>query len=112
MFDKRRREFITLLGGAMAWPLTAHAQSTGRLRRVGAILGLVEEDPQNQINIRAFQQGLAAQGFTPGRNVRIDFHGYLGHVAGCCVGARHRCHSRFEAAHADRSGRFYVRAAI
>jgi putative ABC transport system substrate-binding protein len=73
MFDKRRREFITLLGGAMACPLTAHAQSTDRLRRVGAILGLVEEDPQNQINIRAFQQGLAAQGFTPGQNVRIDF---------------------------------------
>ena len=69
----RRREFITLLGGAVAaWPLAARAQQGERVRRVGVLLGLVADDPAGQSRIATFQQGLQQLGWINGRNLRIE----------------------------------------
>jgi ABC-type uncharacterized transport system substrate-binding protein len=72
----RRREFITLLGGAAAWPslwpLAAGAQQPTRMRRVGVLLGLAANDPEGQVRIVTFVQALQQLGWTEGRNVRID----------------------------------------
>jgi putative ABC transport system substrate-binding protein len=68
----RRREFITLLGGAAAWPLAAHAQQAERVRRVGVLLPGAADDPEWQAWFGAFLQALALLGWTIGRNVRID----------------------------------------
>ena len=68
----KRREFITLLGGAAAWPATARAQQSERVRRVGVLVPLAADDPQSQRRITAFVQGLEAAGWTDGRNIRID----------------------------------------
>jgi putative ABC transport system substrate-binding protein len=69
----RRREFITLVGGAAAWPVVAHAQERDRMRRIGVLLSAVEGDPNALENASAFAQGLAELGWTVGRNVRIDY---------------------------------------
>jgi len=69
----KRREFITLLGGAAAtWPLAARAQQAERMRRIGVLMDLAENDPEGQVRIAAFLQGLQQLGWTDGRNVRID----------------------------------------
>jgi putative ABC transport system substrate-binding protein len=69
----RRREFITLLGGAAAaWPLAANAQQGERVRRIGVLLPANADDPEFQARIGAFLQALALLGWTIGRNVRID----------------------------------------
>jgi len=68
----KRREFITLLGGAMAWPLAARAQQGGRMRRVGVLQNLASDDPAEQARLLAFGQGLQELGWTIGRNVRIE----------------------------------------
>jgi putative ABC transport system substrate-binding protein len=69
----RRREFITLLGGAAAtWPRAAHAQQPERMRRIGVHLPTTSDDPEFQARLAAFHQGLALLGWTIGRNVRID----------------------------------------
>ena len=70
----RRREFIALLGGAAAaWPLTARAQQGERVRRIGIILpAAAADDPEWQVRLAAFHQGLALLGWTIGRNVRIE----------------------------------------
>jgi putative ABC transport system substrate-binding protein len=69
----RRREFITLLGGAAAaWPLAARAQQGERVRRIGVLQTAAADDPQFQTWIGAFLQALALSGWTIGRNVRID----------------------------------------
>src|SRR5262245_20159676 len=69
----RRREFITLLGGAAAvWPLAARAQRPERMRRVGVLMGYAESDREGQANFAAFQGGLQKLGWTEGRNIRID----------------------------------------
>jgi putative ABC transport system substrate-binding protein len=68
----KRREFITLLGGAAAWPLAARAQQPERMRRVGILLNASSDDPQYQAWVGAFLQALALLGWTIGRNVRID----------------------------------------
>jgi putative ABC transport system substrate-binding protein len=68
----RRREFITLLGGAAAWPLTAHAQQAERMRRVGVLMAFAENDPEAQASITVFRQALQKLGWSDGRNVRID----------------------------------------
>jgi putative ABC transport system substrate-binding protein len=52
MFDMRRREFVTLLGGAAAWPLAARAQQDGRMRQVGVMVGLAEDDTRYRAGIR------------------------------------------------------------
>jgi ABC-type uncharacterized transport system substrate-binding protein len=69
----RRREFITLLGGAAAWPLAARAQQPERMRRIGFIQVVAENDPEAQARITAFQQGLAALDWVEGRNIRIIY---------------------------------------
>jgi putative ABC transport system substrate-binding protein len=69
----RRREFITLLGGAAAWPLAARAQRPDRIRRIGVIMNLAADDPQTQARNAAFLQGLQELGWTVGRNMRIDY---------------------------------------
>ena len=70
----RRREFITLLGGAAAaWPVTARAQQQPkRMRRVGVFINPVVDDPVTQARLAAFVEGLQQLGWTDGRNVRID----------------------------------------
>jgi len=69
----RRRDFITLLGGAAAtWPLAAHAQQDERVRRIGVLNPAAADDAIFQARIGAFQQELALLGWSIGRNVRID----------------------------------------
>jgi putative ABC transport system substrate-binding protein len=68
----RRRSFITLLGGAAAWPLGAGAQGRKRVRRIGVLMGLDENNPVEKTYLSAFTQALADLGWTDGRNVRID----------------------------------------
>ena len=69
----RRREFITLIGGAAAaWPLVARAQSAERVRRVGVLMSLSRDDPDGQARDAAFLQGLRQLGWTDGRNIQID----------------------------------------
>ena len=69
----RRRDFITLLGGAAAaWPLAAHAQQGDRVRRIGVLISGDENDPVYKTRLSAFMQALADLGWTDGRNVRID----------------------------------------
>src|SRR5499433_903435 len=69
----KRREFITLLGGAaVAWPLAARAQQRERMRRVGVLMHLAADDPEGQSRVAAFLQGLQEAGWAVGRNVNID----------------------------------------
>jgi putative tryptophan/tyrosine transport system substrate-binding protein len=72
-FDQlKRRDFISLLGGAAAWPLAARAQQTERMRRIGVLLPASANDNAFQDRIGAFLQGLQQLGWSIGRNVRID----------------------------------------
>jgi putative ABC transport system substrate-binding protein len=68
----RRREFITLLGGAAAWPLAARAQQAERMRRIGVLMGYAENDSDAQARVAGFREGLQKLGWTEGRNIRID----------------------------------------
>jgi putative ABC transport system substrate-binding protein len=68
----KRRQFITLIGGAAAWPLVARAQERERMRRVGVLMNTVSDDPEAQARIAAFVQGLQEAGWAVGRNLRID----------------------------------------
>ena len=70
----RRREFISLLGGAAAvWPLAARAQQPERMRRIGVLMPFAEDHPVGQARAAAFLQGLQQSGWTDGHNVRIDY---------------------------------------
>jgi putative ABC transport system substrate-binding protein len=69
----RRREFITLLGTAGAWPLAARAQQGERMRRVGVIIVNAENDPEGQARIAAFRRGLQELRWTEGSNLLIDY---------------------------------------
>jgi putative tryptophan/tyrosine transport system substrate-binding protein len=68
----RRRDLITLLGGAAAWPLAARAQQDTRVRRIGVLMPGDENDPALKTRLSAFTQALADLGWTVGRNVRMD----------------------------------------
>jgi putative tryptophan/tyrosine transport system substrate-binding protein len=68
----KRREFITLLGGAATWPLSARAQQPERIRRICVLLNAAADDAEYQARLGAFLQVLALLGWTIGRNVRID----------------------------------------
>jgi putative tryptophan/tyrosine transport system substrate-binding protein len=70
----RRREFVSLLAGAAAaWPLVARAQQGARMRRIGVLAGLAENDPEMQAQLTALQEGLNKLGWTEGHNVQIDY---------------------------------------
>jgi putative ABC transport system substrate-binding protein len=70
----RRREFITLLGGAtVAWPVGARAQQPARIRRIAILTPFSANDAEGNARLTAFAQGLAQSGWTVGQNVRIDY---------------------------------------
>jgi putative tryptophan/tyrosine transport system substrate-binding protein len=69
----KRRDFITLLGGAAAaWPLAARAQQAERIRRIGVLMNLAADDPEGQSRLAAFLRGLQQLDWSDGGNVRID----------------------------------------
>src|SRR5262245_10683620 len=68
----KRREFITLLGGSAAWPLAARAQQGERMRRVGLLMNTTSEESEAQSHVAAFQQGMQENGWSVGRNLRVD----------------------------------------
>jgi len=68
----RRREFFPLIGGVAAWPLTARAQQSETLRRVGVLMGFAENDPEGTLWFSSFVQAFREGGWIDGRNVRID----------------------------------------
>ena len=69
----RRRQFITLIGGAAAWPLAARAQQRERMRRVGVLTPFVADDAEGQARLTAFAQALQQAGWTLGQNLRLDY---------------------------------------
>src|SRR5262249_20776781 len=69
----QRREFITFLGGAAAWPLAAPAQQPQRMRRIGVLTPFIEGDQEAKAWLTAFQEGLQQLGWAQGRNVSIDY---------------------------------------
>jgi putative tryptophan/tyrosine transport system substrate-binding protein len=71
----RRREFITVIGGAAAaWPIATKAQQPQRLRRIGILMNRAADNPEGQDRLAAFHQGLQELGWGVGRNVRIETH--------------------------------------
>ena len=68
----KRREFIAALGGAAAWPLSARAQQPERLRHIGMLNGLGQDDPEAQARIAVFEQTLQQLGWVVGRNLKIE----------------------------------------
>jgi len=69
----KRRQLITILGGAaITWPFTVRAQQAGGMRRIGVLMSLAEDDPEEQARYAAFLEGLRQLGWSDGRNVRID----------------------------------------
>jgi putative tryptophan/tyrosine transport system substrate-binding protein len=69
----RRREFIALLGSGVAgWPIAARAQQPDRMRRIGVLMGLAEDDPETKARLAGFRQGLEKRGWSEGRNVSMD----------------------------------------
>jgi putative ABC transport system substrate-binding protein len=77
----RRREFISLIGGAAAMPLAARAQERERMRRIGVLMNIAADDPDARANNAAFLQVLQQLGWTDGRNVRIDTRWAAGDAA-------------------------------
>src|SRR5712672_3586143 len=78
----KRREFVALIGGAVAaWPRLAYAQQTSdRVRRIGALMAYTKDDPEDQQRVAAFQDGLKQSGWIEGRNIRSDYRWYAGDV--------------------------------
>ena len=75
----KRRDFITLLGGAaVVWPRAARAQQPDGMRRIGVLMLYPENDPEGQLRATGFRQGLQKLGWAVGRNVEIDFQWGLG----------------------------------
>ncbi len=69
----KRREFITLLGGAAAaWPIAVRAQQTERVARIGVLMAFAESDAEGRVRLKAFQNGLEKLGWSDGRNLQID----------------------------------------
>jgi putative ABC transport system substrate-binding protein len=73
-----RRDFITLLGGAAAWPAAARAQQADRMRRIGVMMLFPEDNRYGREQADALRRGLQDLGWTDGRNIRIDFHWDIG----------------------------------
>src|SRR4029077_13943512 len=69
----RRRDFITLVSGAaVTWPLAAYAQQPERMRLIGVLMSVEENDPEGKTELSRFTQGLAESGWTDGRNLRME----------------------------------------
>ena len=68
----RRREFIAVLGGAVAWPLAAHAHEPEQVRPIGVLIPMAADDPEGKARLAAFLQGLQQLGWADGRNARIE----------------------------------------
>src|SRR5262245_42229157 len=77
----KRREFITLLGGAAAWPLAVGAQQSERVRRIGVLMATAADEPESQARLAAFLQALQQLGWTDGRNLRIEYRWSAGDPA-------------------------------
>jgi putative ABC transport system substrate-binding protein len=73
MSDIKRRDFITLLGGAAAWPLAARAQQAGKVPRIGVLIALAQSDPEAKAWVAGFLQGLEKRGWSEDRNLHIDY---------------------------------------
>ena len=69
----RRREFLTLVGAAVAWPIAARAQQPDRMRRIGVLMGFAESDREGQAFVAAFRKELQKLGWAEGRNIQIDY---------------------------------------
>jgi ABC-type uncharacterized transport system substrate-binding protein len=78
----RRRHFITLFGGAAAWPITVHAQTGERMRRIAVLMAYAESDSEAQAWIAAFREGLGKLGWTEGRNIHLDVRWATGERVG------------------------------
>ena len=73
MFDRKRRNFIKLIGGAaVLWPRAASAQKPGGVRRIGVLLSLAESDPEGKAQLSGFTLGLTELGWIEGRNLRME----------------------------------------
>ena len=85
----KRRDFITLVGGAAIWPLAASAQQPDRMRRIGVLMNTAADEPESQARLAAFMQGLQELGWAVGRNLRIDYRwspGDLGRLRKDAIG--------------------------
>jgi len=69
----KRRTFITLLGGAAAWPAVVRAQQSSRVARIGWVDFVFEDDPGGRARVEVFQRGMEKLGWTLGRNLTIDY---------------------------------------
>jgi putative ABC transport system substrate-binding protein len=69
----KRREFMTLVGGVAAWPLTTRAQQSARMRRVGILMAYPENDAEGRARVATFLDGLREAGLTDGRNIKLDY---------------------------------------
>src|SRR6516164_2944990 len=76
----KRREFIPILGGAVAGPLAARGQEQGRVRRVGVLVGWEENNPQQKHLLSMLTHRLQELGWTEGSNIRLDVRGAAGNV--------------------------------
>jgi len=79
-FDTKRRDFLTLLGGAAAWPFAARAQPVNGVRRIGVLLNGSASDPDAPSCVRAFQESLEKLGWTVGQSSQIDYRWGAGEV--------------------------------
>jgi len=77
----KRREFISLLGGAAVWPFAARAQQSDRVQRIGVLMALSEDDPGSQARVAVFRQALAELGWIEGRNLKIEWRWAGGDIA-------------------------------
>jgi putative tryptophan/tyrosine transport system substrate-binding protein len=85
----KRREFITLLGGAaVTWPLPLRAQQADRVRRIGVLFPYVKDDSEGQLRRAVFQEGLQQLGWTEGRNIGIEYRWFAGEPARAQVMAK------------------------
>jgi putative tryptophan/tyrosine transport system substrate-binding protein len=73
----KRREFITVVGAALAWPFAAGAQQPERTRRIGVLMNRPESDPEYGARVTAFQQGLEKLGWMVGGSAQLDYRSYL-----------------------------------
>jgi len=82
LFDQlKRREFITLLGAAAAWPLAARAQQTEQARRIGVLMGTADSDPDQKALVSVFTQALAELGWKEGTKIHIEYRWAAGDIA-------------------------------